>query len=62
MAGRWSALGVPDPAPDIDGFIGAAALIHDLVVVTRNARRIAPTGARVLNPFAPAAVDDRRGE
>lgn len=62
VASCWSALGVPDPIPDIDGLIGATALVHDLVVVTRNVKHIAPTGARILNPFTPPAVDDRGGE
>ena len=35
----------------IDALIAATAIAHRLVVVTRNTRHFAPTGARVLNPF-----------
>jgi|SRR5690606_21563050 len=41
-----------NPIPSIDGLIGATAVAHNLTVVTRNERDIAPTGARVLNPWA----------
>jgi len=48
---RWSALGVPDPVPVVDGLLAATALAHDLVLVTRNTNDLERTGARVLNPF-----------
>jgi predicted nucleic acid-binding protein len=35
----------------IDGIIGATAVTLNLTVVTRNEKDIAPTGARVLNPW-----------
>lgn len=50
-AERWGRVGVADPLPDIDGLIAATALARDLVVVTRNVRHVAPTGARYFNPF-----------
>lgn len=34
-----------------DGIIGATAVTHSLVVVTRNTRDIARTGAAVFNPW-----------
>jgi predicted nucleic acid-binding protein len=37
--------------PTVDGLIAATALSHGLIVVTRNVRDFAATGARVLNPF-----------
>lgn len=55
VAERWGRLGVPDPLPDVDGLIAATALVHDLVVVTRNVKHIAPTGARHFNPFERAS-------
>ena len=33
--------------------IAAAAIVHDLTLVTRNVRDFAPTGAKLLNPFDP---------
>ena len=38
----------------IDGFIAATALVHSLVVVTRNVRDFEPFGVEILNPFEPA--------
>lgn len=44
-------LRVSNPENPLDKQIAATALIHDLVAVSRNADRFAPTGVRVLNPF-----------
>ena len=55
VAERWSRLGVPDPLTDVDGLIVATALVHDLVVVTRNVKHIARTGVRHFNPFERAS-------
>jgi predicted nucleic acid-binding protein len=43
-------LNVPDPLPTVDGLLAATALVHDLVLVTRNTRDVLQTGARVLDP------------
>lgn len=51
IAQRWGRLGIPDPLPAVDGLIAATALERDLVVVTRNTKHIAPTGARHIDPF-----------
>lgn len=40
--------------PAIDALIGATALVHGLVVVTRNERDIARTGVRVIDPWSDA--------
>ncbi|MFE1600788.1 PIN domain-containing protein [Methylobacterium sp. ID0610] len=37
-----------------DAMIAATAWVHDLTVVTRNARDCEPFGVRLVNPFAPA--------
>ena len=50
IAERWGHLGIPDPIPDVDGLIAATAIERDLVVVTRNTRHIALTGARHIDP------------
>ena len=41
------------PLPAIDALIAATAVVHGLVVVTRNTADMVPTGARVLNPWQP---------
>ncbi|CAN5801925.1 type II toxin-antitoxin system VapC family toxin [soil metagenome] len=51
VADRWGRINAPAPLPVIDGLLAATALVHDLVVVTRNTADIARTPARVLNPF-----------
>jgi predicted nucleic acid-binding protein len=47
----WGRLRVPDPENPLDKQIAATALIHSLVVVSRNVAHYEPTGARVMNPF-----------
>ena len=47
----WGRLRVPHPEHSLDKLIAATALIHDLIVVTRNVDDFAGTGARVVNPF-----------
>ena len=37
--------------PELDAQIAASALVHDMVVVTRNVNDMAYTGVRVVNPF-----------
>ena len=47
----WGRLRVPNAENPLDKQIAATALIHDLVVVSRNVAHYAPTGVRVENPF-----------
>lgn len=47
----WGRLRVPHPENPLDKQIAATALIHDLVVVSRDVGHYAPTGVRVENPF-----------
>ncbi len=51
VAIRAAALDVPKRRPLADGLIAAAALVHNLTVVTRNTIDFLPTGVRLLNPF-----------
>ncbi|MFM7453261.1 MAG: type II toxin-antitoxin system VapC family toxin [Cyanobium sp.] len=46
-----AALHVPDLRPLRDGLIAATALVHAMVVVTRNVGDFLPTGVDVLNPW-----------
>lgn len=44
--------------PAIDGLIAATALRHGLALMTRNVEDFAPTGVRIINPWAPPGVHD----
>lgn len=48
----WGRLRVPHAENALDKQIAATALVYDLVLVTRNTRHFAETGARLLNPFS----------
>jgi predicted nucleic acid-binding protein len=50
MEGRGGGL-----LPVIDGLLAATALVHELVLVTRNSKDFIPTGAPVLNPWEDLA-------
>lgn len=52
VAQVWGRLRVPNPENPLDKQIAATALMHDLMVVTRNTGHFTPTGVRLLNPFA----------
>lgn len=52
VAQRSARLQVPDPCPVRDGLIAATALVHGMIVVTRNGADFELTGARVLNPWS----------
>ncbi|MDO8350510.1 MAG: type II toxin-antitoxin system VapC family toxin [Gallionella sp.] len=47
----WGRLMSPHPEHPIDKQIAAIALIHDLVVVTRNVDDFHGTGVEIVNPF-----------
>jgi len=53
VARRSAQLSVPDPRPFHDGLIAATALVHGMIVVTRNVADFVPTGVRLLNPWEP---------
>ena len=55
IAQRCAFLHVPDPMPDYDALIAATALVHDLVVVTRNIGDFERTGAKLFNPWVANA-------
>lgn len=55
VADRWGALNVPNSVPTVGGLLAATAIVHDLVLVTRNVRDVESTGARVLDPTQPPA-------
>jgi hypothetical protein len=56
VADRWGRLGLRQPVPLLDALLAATALVHDLVVVSRDEVGFRNTGARVLNPFSKSAA------
>jgi len=51
IARRCALLHVPDPRPYRDSLIAATALVHHLIVVTRNRTDFEPMAVTVLNPW-----------
>lgn len=51
VAHVWGGIRAPNAKNLLDEQVAATALMHGLVVVTRNVRHFAPTDVRVLNPF-----------
>lgn len=51
VALKCAELHVPDPKSEHDALIAATALVHNLVVVTRNTPDFARTGVRLLDPW-----------
>ena len=56
VADQWGRLGLRQPVPLLDALLAATALVHDLVVVSRDEVGFRNTGARVLNPFSKSAA------
>ena len=42
---------VPRWLPMIDGLLAATALVHNLTLVTRNAKEVERTGVKLVDPF-----------
>ena len=53
VADAWGRLNRQQPVPALDGLLAATAMVHGLVLVTRNVRHVARTGVPYLNPFEP---------
>ncbi|RUL99721.1 type II toxin-antitoxin system VapC family toxin [Rhizobium chutanense] len=51
IAVEWGRIAAIRPRGDIDGLIAATAIVHDLIVVTRNVGDFADTGASVIDPW-----------
>ena len=47
----WARMRVPNSEHPIDKLIAATALVHKLIVVTRNVKDFSRTGVEVFNPF-----------
>jgi predicted nucleic acid-binding protein len=53
VAEEWGRLSALRSGSLIDSLLAATARVHSLVLVTRNERHVAWTGASYLNPFRP---------
>jgi hypothetical protein len=51
VARQCAKLHIPDPRSDRDALIAATALVHSLVVVTRNTKDFEGTGVELLSPW-----------
>lgn len=48
---EWGRIAAIRPRGDVDGLIAATAIVHDMIVVTRNVADFADTGADLVNPW-----------
>lgn len=51
VAVEWGRLAALRSRGDIDGLIAATAIVHDLIVVTRNSAGFTDAGIAVVNPW-----------
>jgi predicted nucleic acid-binding protein len=51
IALEWGRIAALRPRGDIDGLIAATAIVHDLILVTRNVRDFEDTRVALLNPW-----------
>lgn len=53
VADQWGRMMAVRPGSVIDTLMAATALVHGLVLVTRNVKEVAWTGVSCLDPFQP---------
>jgi toxin FitB len=52
IALEWGRIAALRPRGDIDGLIAATAIVHDLILVTRNVRDFEDTMVSLINPWS----------
>ena len=60
VAQRCARLHVPDPRRERDALIAVTAMVHGLMVVTRNVADFEPVGVPLLNPWKPLPTEKSR--
>jgi len=55
IALEWGRIAALRPRGDIDGLIAATAIVHDLILVTRNVGDFEDTRLSLINPWASGA-------
>jgi toxin FitB len=56
IAVEWGRIAALRPRGDIDGLIAATAIVHDLILVTRNTGDFDDTGATLIDPWKAAGA------
>jgi predicted nucleic acid-binding protein len=51
IAVEWGRIAAIRPRGDIDGLIAATAIVHDLIIVTRNSSDFVDAGVSVIDPW-----------
>tara|TARA_R110002020_G_scaffold367683_3_gene579555 strand:- start:15703 stop:16110 length:408 start_codon:yes stop_codon:yes gene_type:complete len=51
IAVEWGRIAAIRPRGDVDGLVAATAIVHDLILVTRNVKDFQDTDASVINPW-----------
>jgi toxin FitB len=52
IALEWGRIAALRPRGDIDGLIAATAIVHDLILVTRNIKDFEDTAVSLINPWS----------